>query len=374
MRRNRTGVGCRAALAGVAAGLAIAAEALSATNCTEPPSNCQLPDQMGHGANGIVGATSDAVAGYEVLDNFVVDAGGSITSICWWGFYLDFDLPADCSEPPPADDFTVTYFTNGPGCPGGVPDTLLAGPFAVTAARAATGNVIPSGVGDLIEFVYTASHPAVGVDPGQCVWVAVQNDTSGTPQPLCVWLWSTAPSAGEGGQGDGHSHQSGAPNPVNDFDLAFCIDQPLGDQTVCGHPLPACIGADGFCAEAHPKPGCDDPCCCTEVCLAIPDCCDVAWDQPCVDVALKLGCIELPCLSPAGCQLLDTATAFNSTPGQLTAVDDFTAAAGGAITELCWYGVYNPGPVLDSFRVRYFTDDMGSRAPSSPSSPRRPVR
>ena len=54
--------------------------------CTQPAGNCQLPDQLGHGADGIVlGATSDENPEFQfaVRDNFVIEAGGTINAVCW---------------------------------------------------------------------------------------------------------------------------------------------------------------------------------------------------------------------------------------------------------------------------------------------------
>ena len=35
----------------------------------------------------------------------------------------------------------------------------------------------------------------------------------------------------------------------------------------------------------HPTPGSIDPVCCNAVCLVMPECCTLAWDQPCVNIA-----------------------------------------------------------------------------------------
>ncbi|MHC5006876.1 MAG: hypothetical protein ACYTGF_05900 [Planctomycetota bacterium] len=186
--------------------------------CALAPENCQLPDQLGHA--GSVGAASDANAasGFDVRDNFVLDSAGIVNTVCWWGFYLDFTAQADCGPGGVPDVFTVTYYDNDPGFPG-IPDTVKAGPFDVTATlvKSETGNLIPSGFGNLVEYGYTATHPDVPVAAGECVWIAIQNDTTDS-DPTCIWLWSTAPSMGEGGLGDAVSWQFGATDPLNDFD------------------------------------------------------------------------------------------------------------------------------------------------------------
>ena len=84
-------------------------------------------------------------------------------------------------------------------------------------------------LGDLVEYGYTATHPDVSVAAGECVWIEIRNDTTGSA-PTCIWLWSTAPSSGEGGLGDAVSWQN---DNLRDFDLAFCLNEPLGDPSTC---------------------------------------------------------------------------------------------------------------------------------------------
>ena len=331
---------------------------------TGSPAHCQLPDQAGHGSDGIIGATSDLAAGYIVAERVTSDVTTSLSTICWWGFYLDFDVPDDCGLPAPDDAFTITIFANTFGCPGSEPNTKQqAGPFAVTVSRAATGNLIPNPLGvDLVEYEYTATLPApIPLSPGECVWIQILNDTPATAQ--CYWLWSTAP-------GDGLSWQSGAPN---DFDMALCVDFVLGDpdgncqvatNPVCGEGAGACWQANGTLA-------CDDVCCCTEVCEQEPLCCTVQWTQACAEVAaFDLGCTTPPlCESPTHCQVFSNVNAFNSTIGsvpagdQFIAADDFTPAATGLIESVCWYGVLipqNPASAPpDDFTVSYYADDVG---------------
>ena len=330
---------------------------------TGSPSHCQLPDQAGHGSNSTIGAVSDLAAGFAVAERVTSDVTASISTICWWGFYLDFDASADCGVPAPADAFTITIFGNIFGCPGSEPDTTQqAGPFAVTVVRAATGNLIPSSAGDLVEYEYTATLPApISLGPGQCAWIQVLNDTSATPEP-CVWVWSTAP-------GDGLSWQSGMPM---DFDMALCVEFDLGDPDNCQTAInPACGEGAGACWQVNGTPGCDDVCCCTEVCEQDPLCCTVEWTQACAEVAaFALGCTTPPLCEPPGhCQVFSNVNAFNSTIGsvptgdQFISADDFTPAETGVIDSLCWYGILlpqDPGSAPpDDFTVTYYADDDG---------------
>ncbi len=273
-----------------AAALTVLAGSVAAVPCAQDPGHCQLPDQLGHGSNNAIGAISDLNPNQPqgplaAQGNFFTTADGVISSICFWGLYLDFDN-GDCGPGGVPDAFTVTYYDNVLGFPGS-PDTLRAGPFNVTATvtKAATGNVVSTVFGDLAEYEYTATHPAVPVNAGQCLWVEITNDSTGS-DPTCVWLWSTAPSLAEGGVGDAVSWQG---QFENDFDLAFCVDQPLGDPESCDFPIdPGCAGATNDCdSETSPDPGCADDECCTLVCLQLPFCCLVEWDQQCVDIAVE---------------------------------------------------------------------------------------
>ncbi|MCH7848541.1 MAG: hypothetical protein IIB53_09285, partial [Planctomycetes bacterium] len=338
-------------LPGICMAFAVGSVAYAGGIACDDPNNCQLPDQSGHGPDGIVAATSDVAAGFAVADNFAIDAGGTITDLCWWGTYTDFVIP--CPDGDVADNFTITFLINDPGCPTGAPGTILAGPFSPAVTKMATGNVIPSGLGDLVEYEYTATIPGgVDVGAGECVWVEIQNDTTGG---VCLWLWETA-------EGDGGGFQNGAPT---NFDLAFCLNLPLGDTTACALEInPACEGAKGPCGAPNDSPGCEDGCCCTLVCNADPICCIDPWDQQCATAALTLGCATLPpCQPEANCQVFDTVNALNSTgEGAFFAADDFTPAANGDISDICWYGAYlpePPDPSLDDFTLRYYDDVDG---------------
>ncbi len=318
------------------------------------PDNCQLPNQQSNG--GAIGITSDAnpASGFAAADNFVLTAGGSVHSVCWWGFYADFGLQADCGPGAVPDQFTITYYANDPGCPDGAPGTVIAGPFQVSPAKAPTGNVIPSNFGDLTEFEYAAAHPPVSVPAGQCTWIGIQNDTSPSS---CFWLWSTAPP------GDGDSHEFNALFPDNDFDLAFCLNLALDEiGATCVPPsLLVCdVASSADCGTAHATPGCNVACCCTAVCTGLPDCCIIEWDAACVAAAIDAGCaVAGPCQDAVNCQVYGDLSGYNSTTSAFLAADDFTVAASGPVTTICWEGAYADGEVTDSFRVRYFADDEG---------------
>ncbi len=66
------------------------------------------------------------------------------------------------------------------------------------------------------------------------------------------------------------------------------------DDLVC--KTLSCPGS-GSCFEAHEGGGCADPACCQLVCGTNPLCCDLAWDEACIEQAAAL--CEATCGSPA---------------------------------------------------------------------------
>ncbi len=63
-------------------------------------------------------------------------------------------------------------------------------------------------------------------------------------------------------------------------------------ETACFHA--ACEGNLNPCGLPNATGGCDILECCDLVCSVNPDCCDIAWDQACVDLA-AVDCVALPC-------------------------------------------------------------------------------
>jgi hypothetical protein len=66
--------------------------------------------------------------------------------------------------------------------------------------------------------------------------------------------------------------------------------------------------APGDCREVHETPGCEMPQCCEIVCKINPLCCDITWDQGCVDIALE-ECEGINCPAAGDCE------AAHPTPG-----------------------------------------------------------
>ena len=210
------------------------------TNCLDiscssdcDATGCQPPDLAGHGVDGIIGATSDtnAGAGYVVADTFHPTVDGDITQACWWGLYIDFGLGADCGVDGPGtgDNFTITYYLDDGDST--IPGTMFAGPFAVSASVMPTGDVIPSSIGDIVQYMYTASHPTVNVQSGMCYWISISNETTGS----CFWLWETAP------QGDGRSAQDNDGWGTNDYDLGFCVNVDTSSDACGVFTGPCCL-------------------------------------------------------------------------------------------------------------------------------------
>ena len=199
---------------------------------------CQLPDLGGHGASSTIGATSDTnpAAGYIVADNFHPTAAGTITQACWWGLYIDFSGPTDCGidGPGTGDSFTISYYLDDGDM--STPGTLYAGPFAVSASANPTGEYIPSSIGDLTQYQYSASHPPVDVEGNSCYWISISNQTTET----CFWLWETAP------MGDGRSAQDNGGWASSDYDLGFCVDVDISSDA-CGVFTGPCCLTDGTC-------------------------------------------------------------------------------------------------------------------------------
>ena len=207
---------------------------------------CQPADLGGHGADGIIGATSDTNpdAGYVVADTFNPTENGVVSQACWWGMYIDFGGPSDCgiSGPGTGDSFTISYYLDDAGST--IPGTLYAGPFEVSAGVSATGDMIPSGIGDIVQYEYSASHAPVKVQAGECYWISISNQTTGT----CFWLWETAPA------GDNRSAQDNGGWGESDYDLAFCVDIDI-DPEACGvFTGPCCL--PGFVCEIMTEADC----------------------------------------------------------------------------------------------------------------------
>jgi len=95
-------VGCVVrVLAGVLAGAMGVSEARGGPGVGVVCGEAGMP--AGHGAGGVIAATSDAAAGIFAAERVTTDAPASITTLCWWGVYDDFSSVEDCSVPLPTE-------------------------------------------------------------------------------------------------------------------------------------------------------------------------------------------------------------------------------------------------------------------------------
>jgi hypothetical protein len=149
----------------------------------------------------------------------------------------------------------------------------------------------------------------------------------------------TVPFAGDGG----------APCPL-DYRVTVTYEPGLFPQ--CG------AAKAGSCIEVHPTGGCDNFACCETVCAFEPLCCDVEWDQLCVDLALDpdLGCgyFVYSCDPPAGAPANDCATAATMAEvGDEFTFSNVDASTDGpnGVSSICavnigndlWWMVQSPG-------------------------------
>lgn len=204
--------------------------------CTQPDANCQ-----GNDAD-VLNLSNDV--NFRIADGFSPVTNGSVTDVCWWGAYFN-GVNGDC-VPIPQDSFRITYFDDAGGQPGSplavFSQTPQAGEQLLNLTGASETGALTN---DLKEFQFTASHAAVNVAAGQCYWIQITNDSSGSAD--CFWFWEHAVQAGapSGGNGDGRIFQDGDPPDgygVEDVvldDQAFCLNLELGAPGTCLPPPPS---------------------------------------------------------------------------------------------------------------------------------------
>ncbi len=84
----------------------------------------------------------------------------------------------------------------------------------------------------------------------------------------------------------------------------FCCDVEWDEncaaeaEGVCTGSFPACAPGSGFCGEGHANPGCDNIDCCNTICFNDPYCCLETWDGTCAADA-RSACF-LACTPTAG--------------------------------------------------------------------------
>ena len=119
---------------------------------------------------------------------------------------------------------------------------------------------------------------------------------------------------------------------------------------------PICGTSTASCTEVHASGGCNIPACCEDTCNFNPLCCEVGWDQNCVDQAVTgCGLFVYSCAPPAGAPANDCATSSQLiTVGQANVVANNTNAGtdgpGAGVTGQCasasgkdlWYTIKAP--------------------------------
>jgi hypothetical protein len=116
-------------------------------------------------------------------------------------------------------------------------------------------------------------------------------DAPGVP-PALPWSHAVLPAAFAGSAtdiarhlaDDGPSPGGGPARPAAAFTASAC----------------SATGESGPCDQVHAAPGCHTTPCCEAVCSVVPDCCDVTWDQLCVDL-VRDECDGPPCPSFGAC-------------------------------------------------------------------------
>ncbi len=117
--------------------------------------------------------------------------------------------------------------------------------------------------------------------------------TTGTGGLGCIYSHGVLYEIGPVDPGSGaleaplHVYRNSGNKQLTAFDQVVTtgIDTPGGPNATgkegfyCGSPTA------GLCTEAHGTPFCADRDCCEYICSLNPTCCDLAWDQPCADLA-----------------------------------------------------------------------------------------
>ena len=119
---------------------------------------------------------------------------------------------------------------------------------------------------------------------------------------------------------------------------------------------PICGTSTASCTEVHASGGCNLPACCEDTCTFNPLCCDIGWDQSCIDLAVTgCGLFIYSCPVTAGAPANDCATSSQLiTVGQANVIADNTNAGsdgpGAAVAAQCasamgkdlWYTIKAP--------------------------------
>jgi len=106
-----------------------------------------------------------------------------------------------------------------------------------------------------------------------------------------------------------------------------------------------CVGATGACDVVHAGFGCNNAVCCTSICTFNPLCCEVGWDQGCVDLAVST-CGYYSCPAVAGAPVNNCANSPTVIPA-LSSTRSFTNV--GATTD---------GPIQSAYNCSNVENDI----------------
>ena len=203
-----------------------------------------------------------------------ISNGGSLAAFGTMGGFVD-----DTDPKAPVDSRDLDWYSFATDSPG----TLT---FTINADRGGAGTpadvvlfVVDSNGGDCGAFTFQALTP---VECGQEVQITV---------PAGNYGFITSTAFGEEGGGACST----------DYRVSVSL---AGASDVCGDP------GSGECTDPNGVPGCSDLTCCATVCEIDSFCCDEAWDESCVAIAVDAcGIFVYECTDPA----IDNDCATNAT-------------------------------------------------------------
>ncbi len=323
----------------------------------EDPARCQLRDGGG--------IFADIARGIRVADDVQITEPGELTSVCWTGFYIDATTTTACDPQSgdSADDFTITYYADA----GQYPSNTVIASYAVTPVKVDTGIDVPLAGGfDVRVFEYTATHAALAVEVGDCLWVEIVNNTTGD----CQWLWEYGLPGNTIAHLNGDSGAAGSggysPGTVSfDADMSFCLNLRTW-KAGCGPAEGRCCfeSTEQDCIDFGGSYSVGDGLCCL---VTTSDICDALAGTWTFNGDCSEGCPTY-CGVPGYCQFYANASASYSDPDRGTngqvMYDNFEVAETGSITEICWEGIWltaSPcnGATPNNFEVLYYGTTAG---------------
>jgi hypothetical protein len=225
---------------GFVAALLVTGNCPAVATCSDP-ARCHLPDQAGGNTSDLNPITGCNV---RVADDFKVDVAGNVSSVCWYGFYVNLGGGTVCSpQGGSGDNFSVTLYNDNAGVPG----TVKAGPFGgLTITKTNTGTTLNlDGIGIVNEFKYETTITSTALTANTCYWIEIVNSTTG----VCCWVWETG-----GFANDVSASRNGGPAgsatyvaaDVGTGDMAFCLNDIRINKRDCGLPQGRCCIVSGI--------------------------------------------------------------------------------------------------------------------------------